>query len=211
MVRAVTDPAPDFDDPDMLRVQAWRLLAVLLARPPSDDLLAALAALRGDAETALGRASAALAAAAREADAPTVDREFSRLFIGLELGEVVPYASWYRDGMLHGTSLIRVRDALARFGLTRAPGVCEPEDHAAVLLDTMADLIDGRQSGRPAPPEAQRDFFDAHLAPWLPQLFDDMQRAAAARFYRPVGAFGAAFLELEIEAFALPEAAADPA
>lgn len=211
MVRPETVPATDPDDPDVLRVQAWRLLAVLLARPPSADLLAAVAQLRADAASPLGRASGALAAAAAEAEPTAVDREFSRLFIGLELGEVVPYASWYRDGMLHGPSLIRVRDALARLGLTRAPGVCEPEDHAAMLLDTMADLIDGRQSGRPAPPAEQRRFFEAHLAPWLPQLFDDMQRAAAARFYRPVGAFGAAFLDLETEAFALPEAAADPA
>lgn len=197
------------DDTDRLRCQAYRLLALLLARPPEDDLLAALARLGAEPSTPFGQATQALAEAAAATTPAAVEREFSRLFIGLELGEVTPYGSWYLEGMLHGTPLIRMRDDLARLSLARAPGICEPEDHAAVALDTMADLIDGRQSGRSGDAGTQFAFFQRHVARWMPRLFADIRKAETAEFYRPVAAFAAAFLDIEEQAFTLPDAAAD--
>lgn len=199
------------DETDAIRVQAYRLLARLLSRPPDATLLAAMAGIEADTETEFGRATRTLAQAAASADPDETARAFNRLFIGLELGEVTPYASWYLEGMLHGTPLIRMRDDLARLGLSRADGICEPEDHAAVALDTLAGLIDGSAtaSGRPASEGVQAGFFQRHVAPWMPRLFTDIRRAEAAPpFYAALAAFGAVFLEIEDQAFALPEDAA---
>ena len=48
--------------------------------------------------------------------------------------------------------------------------------------------------------EAQRAFFEKHVAPWMGRLFADMESATNARFYRPVGTLGRLFLEIEAEA-----------
>jgi TorA maturation chaperone TorD len=55
----------------------------------------------------------------------------------------------------------------------------------------------------PAPPEADRALFEAHLAPWMGTFFAELERAEAASFYRRVGAVGRVFMEIEVAAFAL--------
>ena len=74
-----------------------------------------------------------------------------------------------------------------------------PEDHAAILCEIMAALA-GQEL--PAPPGADRQLFEAHLAPWMGRLFADLERAQAATFYRSVGQLGRVFMQIESEAFA---------
>ncbi|WP_029007489.1 TorD/DmsD family molecular chaperone [Azospirillum halopraeferens] len=182
------------------RAQAYRLLAALLARPPDGGLLDRLATLHGDGSpfgTALGALGGAAAATAPAA----AEREFNRLFIGVDRGELVPYASYYRTGFLQDRPLIRLRADLDRLGIARAAGVPEPEDHVAALAETMAGLIDGG-FGAPAPLDRQFRFFDDHIAPWGARFFADLERAPSAVFYRPVGTLGRLFLEIEAGAFA---------
>jgi TorA maturation chaperone TorD len=64
----------------------------------------------------------------------------------------------------------------------------------------MAGLAGGRF---PASDEAQREIFEKHVAPWMGRLFADLEKAAAADFYRSVGSLGRLFLEIETEAFSL--------
>ena len=199
--RTADGMAPPVDEADAARAQAYRLLSALLARPPSADLLRRLGALAGDASP-FGTALGALAAAATAVTPAAAEREFNRLFIGVERGELVPYASFYLTGFLQDRPLIRVRADLERLGVARAAGVPEPEDHVATLAETMAVLIDGGL-GAPAALDAQHRFFDRHLAPWAPRFFTDLERADAAVLYRPVGALGRLFLEIEAAAFAL--------
>ncbi|GAA0567511.1 molecular chaperone TorD family protein [Caenispirillum bisanense] len=193
------------DDTEELRGQAYRLLAALLARPPDEAMLRRLAGLQGDDGSTLGSALASLGAAAARTGAAAAEREYNRLFIGVERGELVPYGSYYESGFLFGPPLIRLRGDLAGLGLARADGVCEPEDHVAVTLETMADLIDGRVSGRTADLVGQRGFFERHIGTWVPRFFHDLQHAAGASFYAPVGALGKAFLAVEARAFDLPD------
>jgi TorA maturation chaperone TorD len=55
-----------------------------------------------------------------------------------------------------------------------------------------------------AEPNAQREIFQKHIAPWMGRMFADIQRSAAAtKFYRHVGTLGRVFLEIEQQAFAL--------
>jgi TorA maturation chaperone TorD len=192
-------PAAQTDDIDAARAQQYALLAVLLARAPSAELLARIATVRGDASP-LGVAHAALAEAAAAANVERIEREFFDLFIGIGRGELLPYGSYYLTGFLNERPLARVRADLERLGIERATGQVEPEDHAAVLCDVMAGLADGRFN---APAGADRDFFEKHLAPWVGRFFADLEDMRAADFYRRVGTVGRLFIGVESEAFTL--------
>jgi len=192
--------AADGDDIAIPRAREYALLAALLARPPDPALLKRLASIEGDG-TPLGLAHKALAAAAAEQEAAAVAREYFELFIGVGRGELLPYGSYYLTGFLQERPLARLRAELVALGIERVEGRCEPEDHAAILCEIMAGLITGEFA---APVERQHYFFDRHLAPWMPRFFADLEAAKAADFYRPVGAIGRLFIDLETEAFALP-------
>ncbi len=188
------------DDVDAGRAQEYAFLAVLLAQAPGSELLKRIAKLRGDA-TPLGVAHAALAQAAAKAHADTVEREYFALFIGVGRGELVPYGSYYLTGFLHERPLARLRDDLGALGIERTERLHEPEDHAAILCEIMTGLVGGRFRTTAA---RRQEFFERHLAPWLGRFFADLEGAEAADFYRPVGAIGRLFIEIEREAFALP-------
>jgi TorA maturation chaperone TorD len=189
------------DDGDVARAQEYALLATLLAQAPDAALLSRLARLSGDG-TPLDLAHQALAVAAATTDADAVAREYFDLFIGVGRGELLPYGSYYLTGFLHERPLARLRADLLALGIERVEEPSEPEDSAAVLCEIMAGLVAGEFA---APVERQLHFFDRHLAPWMPRFFADLEAAAAANFYRPVGAIGRLFMEIETHAFALPE------
>jgi TorA maturation chaperone TorD len=194
--------APDagvVDEIDTARGEEYTLLAVLLRRVPDAALLAQLAKLRGD-PSPLGVAHAALRDAVTVANVEQIEREFFELFIGIGRGKLVPYGSYYLTGFLNERPLARLRDDLARLGIERVEGETEPEDHVAVLCEIMAGLAGGRFE---APPGADRELFEKHLAPWVGHFFSDLERAKGADFYRPVGALGRMFMELERTAFTL--------
>jgi TorA maturation chaperone TorD len=156
--------------------------------------------LQGDA-TPLGAAHAALAEATRHTDPVKADREYFDLFIGVGRGELLPYASYYQTGFLHGHPLAQLRDVLRRIGIERVGSLTEPEDHAAILLEIMAALAGG-QIAAPAA-ETERELFMNHLAPWIGRFFKDLEDAKAADFYARVGALGSLFIAIETEGFAL--------
>src|SRR5690349_7977318 len=188
------------DDVARGRAQEYALLARLLRDPPDAALLKQIAQLRGD-ETAPGAAHDDLAVAARRANAAEIEREFFALFIGVGRGELLPYASYYVTGFLHERPLARLRQDLSRFGIMRADGVAEPEDHAGILCEIMAGLAGGRLA---APEESGATIFERHIAPWMGRFFADLERTDAAEFYKRVGTVGRVFMDIEAEAFALP-------
>jgi len=194
------DDHSSVDDVDLARARIYALLGALLTRAPDADLLARIGDLRGDA-TPLGLAHIEVAEAARNARVERVEQEFFDLFIGVGRGELLPYGSFYLTGFLHERPLARLREDLARFGIDRAEGVAEPEDHAGILCEIMAGLASGEL---PAPAGSDRTIFEKHMAPWIGRLFADIERAQAADFYRRVGSLGRVFIEIETEAFALP-------
>lgn len=188
------------DEIDRARAQEYALLATLLSRSPDAQMIGRLSVMRGDA-TPLGVTHTALAKAAARANAEDVRREYFALFAGLGRGGLLPYASYYLTGSLYGRPLVRVRGTLRRLGIERAAGQSEPEDHAAILCEVMAGIAGGRIA---APAEADRAFFEEHLAPWIGRFFADLERTASAEFYTCVGTLGRTFVAVETEAFALP-------
>ena len=197
---AFDDKPREIDDVTAARAREYALLSALLVRAPDAQLLAKLATLRGD-PTPLGVAHAALAQAASETTVERVEREYFDLFIGLGRGELLPYGSYYLTGFLHERPLARLRSDLAPLGIERVEGNCEPEDHAATLCEIMAGLVSGEL---PAPTGTDQHIFEKHLASWIGRFFADLERAEAANLYRHVGTIGRVFVDIEMEAFALP-------
>jgi TorA maturation chaperone TorD len=194
-------PAVSVADEDRMRADCYRLLGRLLAAPPSSDLLDAVGRMLGG-QGEFGAAVDALAGAARDIDAEAASREFHDLFIGLARGELVPFASYYRTGFLYEKPLAKLRADMERFGIASADNASDPEDHIAAICEMMAGLIGG-DFGVPAALAVQKQFFDTHLAPWAPRFFADLEKAEAARLYRPVGRLGRLLCSIEAEAFAL--------
>jgi TorA maturation chaperone TorD len=191
--------AGEIDEIDLLRAHEYGLLAILLGRAPTQDVLSRIAELKGDASP-LGMAHLRLAEAAAQTDANAVSREFFDLFIGVGRGEFLPYASYYLTGFLHERPLARVREDLAQLGVERTEEQREPEDHIAILCEVMAGLASGRFESEPG---ADRRFFERHVKPWAARFFGDLELSSAARFYRAVGGVGRLFMEIEAEAFNL--------
>ena len=188
------------DDVDRARAQEYALLATLLSKSPDTRMIGRLSLLRGDASP-LGETHTALAKAAAKATADSVKMEYFDLFDALGGGGLLPYASYYLTGSLYGRPLARLRETLQSLGIERTEHNSEPEDHAAILCEIMAGLAGGRI---PAPVEAEREFFEKHLAPWIGRFFADLERAESADFYARVGAVGRVFVGIETEAFTLP-------
>lgn len=187
-------------DEDRVRGNVYALLGNLLAGPPADELLQMLRGIAPEAgdESLVAASWQLLAVAAQRASGPELREEYDALFIGVGRGEVIPYGSWYLTGFLMEQPLAKLRGDLRELGIERQPGVCEPEDHAAALCDTMALLITGET---PASLDEQYRFYARHLEPWLPRFFRDLQQAASARFYRAVGQLGEQFIGVESQAF----------
>lgn len=189
------------DPLDMQRARLFALLGRLLVAPPDAALLQGLGAIGPQPGTALGQACLALAEAAAQARPEAVAREFHDLFIGVGRGELLLFGSYYLTGFLHEKPLALLRDDLRRLGITRSAGVAEPEDHLGFLCEAMAGMVGG-SFGTTA--EQNADFFERHLRPWAGRAFADLEKAQSARFYRAVGALGAAFIDIETAAAALP-------
>jgi TorA maturation chaperone TorD len=177
------------------------LLARFLSAPPAQADLAAAAALSGDAG-ALGRAMGEFASLCAGGDAGLIGREFHDLFIGLSRGELIPYGSYYLTGFLNEKPLAKLRQDMARLGIARAKSLADPEDHIASLCEMMAVFIEGTHGCMLSLPE-QKAFFGAHIAPWAPVFFRDLEGAKGSKFYAALAAIGNAFLDIERQAFAM--------
>jgi TorA maturation chaperone TorD len=189
--------AADVDEIDRLRAAEYGLLALLLFKSPTAEILGQVANLPGDASP-LGAAHARLAQAARDASVEAVEREHFELFVGMGRSELLPYASYYLTGFLHERPLAEVRGAFVELGIVRQDKSHEPEDHIGLLLDVMSSLAvrtigDGY--------ETEKAFFTAHLKPWAARFFADLESMRKYPFYAAVGAVGRLFMEIEEEAF----------
>jgi TorA maturation chaperone TorD len=186
---------------ELFRAQLYGLLAQFLRAPPGRRLLDAAAFLSGD-DSDLGRAIGALASTAGAASVSGAADEYHALFIGLGRGELIPYGSYYLTGFLNEKPLAVLRADLARLGIARREDTKEPEDHIAALCEVMAGLISGRFDGAQGL-AAQRRFHAVHLAPWAARFFADLETAASANLYRPVGTIGRLLMSIEDAAFGM--------
>ncbi|MFB9868972.1 TorD/DmsD family molecular chaperone [Vreelandella sulfidaeris] len=191
----MTDALSTLNETEALRADIYALLASLLRQAPDTELLNWLADLTIEQDgSRLAECWQELAGAAKSetengADPERLQRAHFRHLVGVIQGEVLPYASWYRNGELMEAALVALRRDLKVLGFERSEHIREPEDHLAALCEVMAMLIEAESS-------EQGYFFSQHLAPWAAACFADLGKVDTA-FYAALGQLGGAFMESE--------------
>lgn len=185
---------------DRGRADVYRLLALLLEAPPSQDLLDRITSMPPDGSD-LGEILALMGATAESIGRPEIEQEYTELFVGAPMPRFMPYASHYTDGHLFGRTLAELRMELGNLGVMRRDEATEPEDHVATLCEIMSGLLIGSFQGSPLPLEDQAKFFSKHIESWVPTFFRELEESERGRFYKVVARFGRTFIELETEAF----------
>lgn len=194
-------------DEETARAELYGLLSQLYYATPSAQLLSTLRVAVTEAPAAGGFLQEPwqqLVGASRESDDAAVAQEFDRLFGGVGKPEVYLYGSHYLSGFLNEKPLVRLRADLDRLGLARDEAMPETEDHIAYLCEVMRYLIAGDDMAV-CNLTVQREFFAAHLQPWMGQLCDALSGHPGARFYAAVAQFTRAFMSVETQGFDMLE------
>lgn len=188
-----------------VRAALYGVLSHLFSGRPGADLLERIAEadqMIVAENSPLAREWRALCQAAAAADMAAVADEFDGLFVSTSLPLVPLYASSYMSGRQRGQLLAELREDLLRVGYARAEDSCEFEDHLSALCDVMRGLI-GEAAVSQEATQQQQDFFQHYLAPWHGRLFEKIDQATGADFYRKVARFADAFLTHESQYFEL--------
>jgi len=182
-----------------MRTDGYVLLAALLNRPPDGELIKLIINIHWDEDIqeTMQQQLVSLKQACNRCNKEEIAAEFHRLFVGLGRGELVPYASWYREKMIQSATLAAIRSDLRQLGIIRRSDTHESEDHAGALCEIMA--LVSLEADAAIPHKDQASFFNKHISPWMPAFFRDMETASDVEFYRAVGAFGSSFLQAEDE------------
>jgi TorA maturation chaperone TorD len=194
---------PSVPPEDRARADLYALLSRLFYAPPDDALLHALGGsdeMISEAEDAgLVLAWHDLITESALAQIDAVREEYDKLFVGTGKAAITLYGAAYTTGPSSAKPLVTLREDLAALGLARREAVGEPEDHFSALCDVMRFLITG--DGQAVALDEQRKFFRMHIECWYRPLADAIEANQTANFYRPVGKFMRAFLELETQSF----------
>jgi TorA maturation chaperone TorD len=201
--------SPSIEPEDQARADFYALLAQLYAAEPDAALLRSIASADelqvddGNVEgETLAEAWRGLIAASAVMDAEAAATEYLDLFIGVGASEVSPHASAY-EKTPGRQPLVEIRAALAALGLSRQPGNVLYEDHLAAVFATMRVLIAGAGAPGEFTVEQQRDFFAAHVDPWVVSCCDAIYGRAIANYYKRVAQFTKAFMAIERDSFAI--------
>ena len=194
-------------DEETARAEIYGLLARLYYAAPDADLLAALRVAVTEAPAAgafLEEPWREVVAAARALDDAAIDSEYQALFGGIGKPEVYLYGCHYITGFLNDRPLVRLRADLDALGLARDEAMADTEDHVAYLCEVMRYLIAGDDVAV-ANLTHQREFFAAHVQPWMDAMCDALAAHPKARFYAAVAGFTRAFVSVEEQGFDMLE------
>ncbi|KGD90110.1 cytochrome C oxidase subunit II [Achromobacter sp. RTa] len=199
---AAIPPPSDFDE-EVARADIYGLLAQLFYAPPPPELLEALRQAEPhapDAGSFLETPWQDLMREARALDDAAIAAEYDALFGGMGKPEVYLFGSHYLTGFLNEKPLVGLRNDLQALGLARDPSVSETEDHIAFLCEVMRYLIAGDDASV-SNLARQREFFSAHIQPWVHDMAAAIAAHPAARFYARSAAFIQAFASVEAQGF----------
>jgi TorA maturation chaperone TorD len=198
----MSEPSTALDE-ETARAEIYGLLAQLFYASPPPELLAALRVAVTEAPAAgafLEEPWRDVVGASRAMTDSDIAAEYDALFGGVGKPEVYLFGSHYLSGFLNEKPLARLRGELAELGLTRDEAMPDTEDHVAYLCEVMRYLIAGDDVAV-ANLTRQREFFAAHLQPWVVQLCDALAAHPKARFYASLAAFTRAFMNVEAQGF----------
>lgn len=198
-VQTMTSEADDQSE-EAARADLYRLLATLFYAPPAPQLIAAIAAVHEEGDSLLQQAWSQFAAVCRQADPEQVREEYEALFIGTGKPELMLYGSYYLSGFLMEKPLAELRTDLAALGLQRGDNMPESEDHIAALCEVMRYLItvDDTMQANIA---TQKQFFAAHMQPWVGTMCEQIMQHPQAKFYPAVANLAKTFFDVEMQAF----------
>lgn len=189
------------------RANFYALISRLFADAPDQALLQAIAGspplASDDSGEPLSLAWSKLIAASSAMDADAAREEYDALFIGVGKAPVNLHASHHLTGFMMETPLAEVRGALAKIGFARLESQTIVEDHLAALCEVMRLLIVGADGIEPVTLSTQKQFFEAHIAPWFELCCSAIAKSSLANFYSVVAQFGSSFLLVEREGFAI--------
>lgn len=191
----------EFAEEEAARANVYALLGRLFYDGPSELLLATIS--RSDADGDDGRMGAAwreLREACRTAFPVVLKQEFDNLFIGVGKSEITPYTSHYVKGASPDHHLVRLRELLGRWGLTRRGAASEPEDHVSGIFDVMRHLV-----GKGGSLDQQQLFFNEFVYPTILPFCRAIAASPNASFYRCVAQFVTEFLALEKAGFEMQD------
>jgi len=190
-------------DEETARSELYGLLAFMYYAQPAIDLIAKLRVAATDSPVTgafLEEPWRALVGVAREMPDAAIQSEYDALFGGVGKPEVYLFGSHYLSGFLNEKPLARLRTDLAQLGLSRDDSMSETEDHFAYLCEVMRYLIAGDDVAV-ANLTRQREFFSAHIQPWVASLCDALEKNPQARFYAALAALTRAFVSIEAQGF----------
>lgn len=194
-------------DEETARAEVYGLLATLLHATPSANLHASLqvAVTQAPAPGALLEEPwSALVASARTMSCADISSEFDALFGGMGKPEITLFGSHYLSGFLNEKPLVVLRTDLAELGLGRDETQSVTEDHVAYVFEVMRFLIAGDDVAV-SNLTRQRTFFARHVQSWLPAMCNVLAQHPKAVFYRDVGLFTEAFINVESQGFDMLE------
>ncbi|ABV89449.1 molecular chaperone [Shewanella pealeana] len=193
----MTELVREVSENDQLRADIYQLLAALLRRQPSPELLAFLSGLEIDADddSDMTKAWVGLKLAAQQFSEEQLEDEYFNVFLGVGCGEILPYGSWFMTGSLMDKPLALLRNDLMQLGFEREEDVKEPEDHVAALCEVMGTLI------LEAPGYRQLAFYQRHMGSWIERFCDNLAKAPSAAFYATVAQLAKAFFVIEAREF----------
>ncbi len=193
----MTELVREVSENDQLRADTYQLLAALLRRQPSTELLQFLAGLDIDAndDSDMTKAWVGLKLAAEQFTSEQLEDEYFNIFLGVGSGEILPYGSWFMTGSLMDKPLALLRNDLMQLGFEREEEVKEPEDHVAALCEVMGTLI------LEAPGYRQLAFYQRHMGSWIARFCDSLAKTPSAAFYATVAELAKAFFVIEANEF----------
>ncbi|GIU25166.1 molecular chaperone TorD family protein [Shewanella schlegeliana] len=193
----MTEFVREVSENDQLRADIYQLLAALLRRQPSHELLEFLSGLEIDADddSDMTKAWVGLKLAAQQFSDEQLEDEYFNVFLGVGCGEILPYGSWFMTGSLMDKPLALLRNDLMQLGFEREEDVKEPEDHVAALCEVMGTLI------LEAPGYRQLAFYQRHMGSWIERFCDNLAKAPSAAFYATVAQLAKAFFVIEAKEF----------
>lgn len=192
---------------DRARADFYALISRLFYAGPDAGLLAAIAGadeIAGETENVtLAQTWKILISAAAAMDAEAAQEEYDRVFVGTGKAEITPYASHYLAESVKENVLVRLRTELEALGLERDQGAAEYEDHFSGLCEVMRHLIGAGPSVATA--QKQEIFFTRYLVPCYSSFCNAVTASPNTDFYKYVGRFTKAFLDVESESFEIAQ------
>jgi TorA maturation chaperone TorD len=153
---------------------------------------------------------ASLIPPAVELDSLRID--FTRLFVGPFMLLAPPYGSVYlEDSRIMGESTIDVRSWYEKDGLNVV--INDAPDHIAMELEFMHYLVakqsqatnEGNLQDIQLYQQKQKSFLNSHLARWVLEFTENVQKNARTEFYKKLAQLTEMFVQKDLDACALFE------